>query len=78
MSNKKRSSGVITGGFGDDFTDCLLDADDLFGKNIPFDTFSYINSNNICMQWHKAEIMQDMDTKDEVYPNDDVFFGDQP
>ena len=47
LSNNKRSSGVITGGFGDDFIDCLLNADVLFGKNIPFDTLSYINENNM-------------------------------
>ena len=68
----------MAGGSWDDFIGCLLNGDDLFGKNIPFDSFSYINENNMYVMANKAEIMQDIDIKDEAYPNDDSIFGKQP
>ena len=78
LSNQKKSSGVMADGSWDDFIGCLLNDDGIFGKNIPFDTFSYINENNMYTMANKAGIMQDFDIKDEDCPNDASIFGEQP
>ena len=45
-----------------------LNDDDLFGKNIPFDSFSHINENNMYVMANKTEIIQDIGIKDENLP----------
>ena len=58
----------------DHFVNNLQDSD-LYGRDIPFDTFTYINENNIYAMANKAELMNDIDIQDQDYPTDDKILG---
>lgn len=55
-----------------------LSDDDLFGRDVPFDTFEYINENNI-FAYTSTTSREDIDIEDEDYPALNNFFGkDEP
>lgn len=70
------SSFIRTNQFHTFITD--LSDDDLFGRDIPFETFTYINENSI-FTFTNTTSREDIDIEDGDYHNLDEFFGpDEP